>query len=242
MKKIISILCILTIILSSCSGDDSASQSNVVLLTKMIQTFESGNPIETTYQYNGNRLTKIFYGNLAYAEVTYSGNLITKIQQFQNNELIQEIRYEYENNKLVNFKRFEYDDNYGTNIDYTYNADGTVAFEKFSGSLSSPLAPSVTGVFVLNSSGEVISAQYFNGYLQTYTYDTKNSPFKNVLGMDKLAFDDDSANGFIHNLILEEDLYYSTTTTYTYNSGNYPLTSSEDDGDEVINTQYFYNN
>ena len=85
---------------------------------------------------------------------------------------------------------------------------------------------------------------------RVYTYDTKNNPFKNITGGDKINFINIEAIGVSRNILT--DTYTSTftntelfTTTYTYNSLDFPLTESEIEGTDpstVVTTQYTYNN
>ena len=82
----------------------------------------------------------------------------------------------------------------------------------------------------------------------TYTYDTKNNPFMNVTGFDKIGFIDSEANSLHHNTLTDTYNNFSGntiyTSTYTYNSLNFPVTASEIEGTEastIITTQFTYN-
>ena len=70
----------------------------------------------------------------------------------------------------------------------------------------------------------------------------------NITGFDKIAFVDSEAIGLHHNIVTDTSNDFSgntvTTTTYTYNSLNFPLTDSEIEGTDatsVISTVYTYN-
>jgi hypothetical protein len=80
--------------------------------------------------------------------------------------------------------------------------------------------------------------------METYQYDDKNNPFKNMVGFDKIAFANGTASGINHNMTLLTENFggstINTTTTFTYNTANYPVTSSEDYDGEITTSEYFY--
>lgn len=247
MKKLLFLLSGIAFLLSSCSSDDSGNGVNPsdILPVKIIQTFEDDGTSNTaTVQYEGNKIIKVVYEpGTTVVNYTYSGNLITKIEHFTNQVLEQEEEYQYDDNsRLTRYKRFEEDENYGSEVRYDYNMDGTVSFIQFSGPLSSPLIPTAVGTFDFNSSGEIIAVNHEGGYWESYTYDAKNSPFKNILGFDKLILTGNTPTGYRHNFTEEKNPHSITTTTYTYNANDYPLTAVEDDGYGISTRQFFYNN
>src|SRR5690606_12993264 len=93
--------------------------------------------------------------------------------------------------------------------------------------------------------GEVASIVSSPNSSLTYQYDDKNNPWKNIPGMDKIAFSNGGAMGVNHNMTLETEVLDASTTvvgttTYTYNAANYPVTSSEDYDGDITTTEYFY--
>ena len=81
----------------------------------------------------------------------------------------------------------------------------------------------------------------------TYTYDNMNSPLKNVVGLDKIAF----AGQFIDYGIFHNELTFLFTTTgaptdsysytYSFNSNNFPTTTTRTGGPSDVETiQFFY--
>lgn len=248
MKKLICLFSVLSLFLTSCSGDESnnvVNPSSDVLPIKIIQTYEDGSTFSTDITYDGNKLLKLIYSDGSVINYTYSGSLVSKVEYFRNEILLQEDLYEYENDKLINFKRLEYDDvddDYFTDVSYVYNSDGTVSYTESSGQLNNPSPYISTGVISLDEYGHVISIVNSNNYTETFTYDDKHSPFKNILGLDKLPFQDVYPNSYKHNFISEVNPDNTTTHVYTYNSNNYPITDEEDDGYGIQTTQYFYNN
>src|SRR5690606_32579644 len=84
--------------------------------------------------------------------------------------------------------------------------------------------------------GEIVKLQVvkeFDSYTDNYSYDTKNSLFKNVLGYDKLILThiigqqgsftmvDSILGGISHNFVNNGEF------EYTYNSNNYPITADQ---------------
>ena len=61
-----------------------------------------------------------------------------------------------------------------------------------------------------------------------YSYDSKNSPFKNIVGFDKLAYYDITVNSNFSNV---ESVLKGTTeiesVDYTYNGANYPSSANK---------------
>lgn len=249
MKKLFYFFTFLSVVLSSCSSDDTTS-SLPILVTQMIQTNEYAGNSETNtinFNYSGNKLIKQTIGN-ASIDFTYTGNLITKIEYKQGNEVYQRTEYTYDSNeKLINYKRFEFDNisgDYGINVNYVYNTNGSVNFTRYSGYLPN-LNLTTSGTLTLNQENLVSTIAFSNGDSYTYSYDTKNNPFKNILGVDKIPFEDDEANSFFRNYISinKTDSGFSYTTSFinNYNSNDYPSQTTENDGYEIVTTQYIYN-
>jgi hypothetical protein len=261
MKKLILVFSAVALIFSSCSSDadslpvivplvDSVVDVNGVLLKKDIYTYNSVAK-ETNYTYTGNKLNRITDYDGEYSLYTYTGNLITKIEYFDvANTLLTTENLTYDsNNKLVTY--IEIDGLSGYKENYVYNTDGTVSFSSFHGSNVSQTTPGDTGVMVV-ANGEVVrrTENHSGGGVDqvTYTYDGKNSPFKNVIGLDKIVFRVSYIDfGNYHNPLTF--LFTSTgnptdsqNSTYTYNSNDFPITRTETGSSpsDVGTTQYFY--
>ncbi len=99
--------------------------------------------------------------------------------------------------------------------------------------------------------GEISTLQVvkdFDSFTANYTYDNKNSLFKNVVGYDKLMVThiigtqgsftsgDTVLGGISHNFVNNGEL------AYTYNADNYPITANESFFGSVLHSyQFFYN-
>ncbi|MWB95114.1 hypothetical protein GON26_12145 [Flavobacterium sp. GA093] len=245
MKKILCLFGALALILTSCSSDDSSDDNGTVLLKKSITTDSEGEKLTRTYKYDGNKIVSMTNDSgeegLYY---TYTGNLITKIEfKFPDGTLEQVNTYEYDSkDRLVTFIRSEPLDELGSKEVYTYNADGTVSVKHYSGDHESQTGLNGEGTIYF-SNGEVSKILISNGTSRSYTYDDKNNPMKNVLGYDKIAFEDSEASGVLHNILTETDLDYDeleSSYSFTYNSDNYPTNSIENEDGETATVEFFY--
>lgn len=253
MKKILCIFSALTLALfSSCSNEDAPSDSSSndgVLVKKTIETFSDGSKITANFTYDGNKIVSIVDDsgevNMYY---TYTGDLITKIVfKYPNGTIDQVNTYEYDSNKrLITYIRSDAAAKEGAKEVYTYNANGTVSIKHYGGDDKTQTYLQWNGVITL-ANGEVtsITTDYFmNNMNYAYTYDDKNNAAKNVVGWDKIPFNESSSTGGVfHNQVSEKDLSNNTitaTSVYTYNSAGYPIKSIDTDGKESSTTEYFY--
>jgi hypothetical protein len=248
MKKILCLFSALTLVLiSSCSSDDSSSSdsSGIVLLKKTIRTDSDGLKITTNFTYDGNKLVSIVDnsgdGNTYY---TYTNDLIIKeVYKLPDGTVEQINTYEYDTNKrLVVFVRSEPIDELGTKHVYIYNADGTISIKDYIGDDKSQTVFNGEGKITFTN-GEITSITTDYSPDKAYTYDDKNNPMKNVIGLDKIAFEDSDASGIFHNIVSEKDTESNEvvgTYVFTYNSDNYPVKSIDTEHGEKTTTEYFY--
>jgi len=245
MKKILCLFGALSLLLTSCSSDDNESNDNTdaVLLKKTIITDSEGDAVTSIYAYDGNKIVSIVDDSGDANEYyTYTGNLITKLEyRFPDGSIDQVNTYTYNaEGKLVTFVRTQ--PNYVHKEVFTYNADGTVTAESYSGDSESELMEGTVNTikFVNGEVSEIISPDASNEE-HVYTYDTKNNPMKNVIGMDKIAFIDGEGNGVKFNILTdtsEDELW--TNSTFTYNDNGYPTKEVDTGTDSLGNTEFFY--
>ena len=245
MKKILCLFGALSLLLTSCSSDDNESNDNTdaVLLKKTIITDSEGDAVTSIYTYDGNKIVSIVDDSGDVNEYyTYTGNLITKLEyRFPDGSIDQVNTYTYNaEGKLVTFVRTQ--TNYVHKEVFTYNADGTVTAESYSGDSESELMEGTVNTikFVNGEVSEIISPDASNEE-HVYTYDTKNNPMKNVIGMDKIAFIDGEGNGVKFNILTdttEDELW--TNSTFTYNDNGYPTKEVDTGTDSLGNTEFFY--
>ncbi|WP_426486231.1 hypothetical protein [Flavobacterium sp. 2] len=242
MKKILCLFGALTLLLTSCSSDDSSSNSG--LLKKTVITTPDGDKYTISYRYDGNKIVSAIddSGDVS-LYYTYTGDLITKIE-FKNPDgtidQINNFSYNAEG-KLTTFVRVEPNMDWGHKEVYTYNADGTVTAQSYSGDgiTQTNKGTSNTIKFVNGEVSEIVSSASWENH--KYTYDNKNNPTKNILGMDKIAFVDGEGNGVKFNILTdtsEGDLW--TNSTFTYNDQGYPTKEVDKGSDSLGTSEYFY--
>ncbi len=240
MKKLICFLS-LSLVLASCSSDDSVAVDQTVpeeeipgtiLLKKMISE-----GVTTVYTYDGNKILKAESSDNTYEKYTYTGNLITKVEFFEADELIQTNTYTYNSDaKVATFLRVEHLDNLGSKEVYVYNADGTITVNNLSGNAVSQTFNDGTHKIIFEN-GEVKLIQKDGIYIHAYTYDLRNNPTKNVLGMDKISYTDGDADGIDHNIAMDEGrpgVADDLVNAFEYNADNFPTKINEHFEGEVV--------
>lgn len=243
----------LFMILTSCSSDESSSSSSELLLKKEIVTDSSdGSSYTMTYNYSGTNLTKISYSDDgSYDKFYYEGDLIAKIEFYDDTDFLEaKVTYTYTSDgKLASYVSLDFVNDDGDREVYTYNANGTVSGVSYFGDSVSQNIPGTTRTISFSNgevSSEVSSSGFGSDTSYTYTYDTKNNPYKNIKGYSNIAAYSDSDNtGVSHNLLTRVRTSGSITNTndftYTYNSDDYPLTVSGSTAGVVNETiQYIY--
>ncbi len=223
---------------------------DTVFLQQTIDVFTDGNVITTDYNYDGNRLESIISNDAvdtADLYFTYTGSLITKMEyKFEDGTVEQTETFEYDaNNSLIAYKLVVPDDQggYGFRYTYDYNSGNTITGTKYIGDATSQEDLSLTETISFVE-GEVTSIVTSTGSSYTYTYDTKNNPLRNVVGLSKIAFAGGEGNSSVYNLTREVVVNGSETNTYNYTyqylPNNYPTQSTQDEGEGEYTTQYLY--
>jgi hypothetical protein len=272
MKKISCILGIAMAMLTSCSNDEfetpdpnasrlSLNQTQYLnqkgtLLKKTVAVINGGTTeITGDYIYNGNKLVKIVSSDGKEVVYTYTGNLITERAFYTNGVLNTKELFEYNaTNQLITLKRVSPNNIIQYRAVYVYNVDGTVSVTGYKGDLIAQSSVIKSRkVFFLN--GQVSKIETYvtvNGSVVTntanYTFDNKNTPFRNILGFDKLTYHDAALNGNPQNITgisyTGSSPANSDKIQYTYNAIGYPLTAAEVYPADKIGKstvfQYFY--
>lgn len=225
-------------------ANPSTPGSSTVLLKKIINTYPDGEKATVNFTYNGNKLVSIIddSGEIN-VYVTYTGDLITKLEYKQPNGTVEQIdTFTYgTNGKLASFVKSEPIDKLGNKEVYTYNSDGSISVVEYIGDdkIQTQSNSTSTIKFVNGEVSEITSSNSLENH--KYTYDAKNNPLKNVLGWGKISFYGGEADGILVNIISDTNSSQSYTYTYTYNSSNYPVTSKEiDDTGYIVKAEYFY--
>jgi hypothetical protein len=225
---------------------------NTVLLKKEIVSEVGGATTTTNFFYDGTKILKYENSNDTKAVFTYTGNLITKEETYTSNVIDHTYLFEYNtSNKLITYKVVSPSGNISNHEDYTYNTDGTISFIRYSSGISQ-YTGTITFLgdqaykFVLNSTTP--NDPFFDTQVNTYTFDAKNNPSKNVTGLKEIDFVDVRGHlGGVSNNVTSissvEDSGTPSVTLQSYhcNINNFPDTSQQTlPSNQVFNHQYFY--
>lgn len=237
MKKVILGFSALLLILSSCSpSSDSSSSSSTLKLHQQIITGSGADDNTETYTYNGDKLVRIDNSvDGSYTKVYYTGDLVTKFEDYDNTDfLFGKSIYTYNaENKLASYISSDFDQDTAEKEVFTYNTNGTISSSYYYGDSATTVPTDLVTTRVITLlDGEVhtVVSTGDDNSTYTYTYDSKNNPYKNILGFDKLGGYADGENlGIMHNIVTETHVNAGVTSTdnyaYTYNSSDFPLTS-----------------
>lgn len=260
MKKTITYLLSVFILSISCSRDDASTNENITPPTgmpKLVKTKATGGTNETYYNYNGNKLASITNNNnLQKVEVVYSGDLITRIYvTYPDGDPRLYVDYTYDNNnRLIQKDEVNFAGGSSDRREIlTYNSENTILLVGYIKNASS-------GVFNyfdksllhLNANKDPFKIESdFNESNNTYddveniVYDTKNNPYKNIVGLDKIRYYSYTYSLNLNHIINNQISYQNSATglptinyAYTYNSDGYPITRTSSSSTSELN--YFY--
>jgi hypothetical protein len=243
------------LILTSCTSsyDDPTTTDQDSVLVRKYTYGRNDQTITTNLIYNGNKVVSTNSTGGISEKFTYTGNLITKIEQFFYDDLEQSNTYVYNSDqKLETFISLIPTMGNGKKVTFVYNSDGTTSYSKFTGNLTSQATLEETGkIFYTN--GEIIQIESIAGTtttIQNFTYDEKNNPFKNCMGFSAISFPAISFSDFQVDGKSRNVLTYSSsssfnnfgaTYTYTYNDSNFPITVLiQTDNFSVGVNEFFY--
>ncbi|WP_309642639.1 hypothetical protein [Flavobacterium sp.] len=238
MKKL-SALVLLVLFAVSCSSSDSDATSNPtntdsILLRRTIQTTSGSTDgaYINDFTYNGNKLNTITSNNGLIEKYFYTGDLITRMEWTVDNSGIPIVYvYSYNNNgQLVNMTKTDNLVDQEFRIAYSYNSDGTITLNQYSRTDNSPEEFDNQNKYYMNGNNDIERIEDYNPsgtqitQTTTFVYDTKNSPFKNILGWSKLLF----ATGGSHTNVtsMVSSIEGTQTSTYQYNINDFPIARS----------------
>lgn len=225
MKKTAALL-FTFFILVSCSGDDQASEQFTGVLVKKIIATDGSSTHTTEYTYDGNKFNTITHDGGYTIKHTYSGDLIVSVRQFQSPSFMSlETTFQYDSgNRVIKATSYDVMNGYTDVLNYTYNNDNTISYTAYDGSAT---PTGITGKIYLNAAGETIKTENFYQGTLTYTYlatyDTNNSPLKNIAGYSKIPYNPGKYNNAITNVHSNGSGVVTSNSDFTnsYNSGNY---------------------
>ena len=240
MKKVFLFLSAISFVaISSCSDEENPVTPPVNttddVLVKRVTTQQDdpeGFNYTIDYTYSGNKLVQGIYDDGSLEKYYYTGDLITKIEYITNGTIEFQDVFAYNAQGKLTEYRFQWMlENTEEKSLYVYNSDNTVTETQLSGPINST---STTGsVSTLSfANGELSQIVQENGSTYTYSYDAKNSPFKNVTGYAEIAHafvGDYETHGRSKNIVSIVNETFSqnyTTNSIQYNADNYPTVVS----------------
>ncbi len=255
MKKIALLLSVLLVVFYSCSKDAVLNQ-DTILVKKYTSTMANGQIFTNTITYNGNKIVDLTQQGAGNKWVyTYTGNLITKVNVYDNiGTLTWTINYFYNNDNLIKSETVASPTpTIIGRVTYTYNSDSTinVVYSQVDTTTNQETIRTWSNKYYF-SEGNLVkteSTDINNGSLVTKTstslYDSKNNPFKNAIGFIKIKLDDDitfvSVNNSIGDLVNNQGVSPVEKDVYTYNADNYPIERKVYfDGNLALTNQFFY--
>lgn len=216
--------------------------TETILLRRIVNTYPGAGIADQTavYNYNGNKIVSEIYTDSQGLQTTttynYDGDNIALIEEREEGELVYRETFQYNtSNKLETYIAVDFWEDTSIKETYVHNPDGSIDVTRLIGDLDTQTEDDGTSKIYFVS-GEVDRITFSSGNTITYTYDNKNNPFKNVLGFNKIAFVDGEARGISKNILQTTGSTPDFDFTYTYNTDNYPLTSTLP---EVVST-FFY--
>lgn len=248
MKKLLYLFSASLLVLASCSKDDNNTPdpTTSTLVKKVVYTDIDGSIDTNQYTYDGNKIVSIVSSDGSKTNYTYTGNVITKIVNTDEKGFLDSTyEYTYNNDKLTTSLSVvvDLDNNYKTT--YTYNADGTVSFSKnkINKTTGEVIVGYSVGKYTFNG-GNLIKNEYTtegDKYLDTFDFDAKNNPLKNVAGMS-LLLDDAEDVVSVNNIVKYTYSGTSDTCVFTYDANGFPIEAKGYDSEGKLNgnTKYFY--
>ncbi|MFT3793801.1 hypothetical protein [Flavobacterium sp.] len=252
MKKIFCFLSLSALLWACDSGDDNTPYDpnaiqNTTLLKKLVETDDDNIMTTTDFHYDGYKINNITDSHNGSAVFTYAGNLITKIEYYSGETLTRTDLFTYNAAfKVSGHQALLHAEDYGTREAYTHNADGTVSYASFFGTVAQQNSPDLNGKIFFNNSGEVSRRETYLGSSvvsqETYEYDTWNHPLKNVIGLNEVLIYKGDTDGIRRNLLSTALTTNPRAITYQYSElSRFPVSSVSTSAlDGGISTQYYY--
>ncbi len=220
MKKLLFSALVGAMIISCSRDNDNTNPttpqkpatSEIGILPVKYSYYDRSNQLsaETTFIYNGTKLTKLIHNDGDVSNVSYNGNLITSII---NSEMSSEFGYDSNGNLTSEKTKFYNGTIKAEENDITYTVNGsTVTAQKtfknynhLDGTLSSITTSTITytldtqkrpikSVEVSKERDSTGNITFQKNKTTTIQYANHHSPLKNIVGFDKLNYSDFTTN------------------------------------------------
>jgi len=231
MKKLL-FACLAAFALQACTSSDSTTAANPILLQSMEQSVLDGSSV-TTFAYNGTKIATATTTGGDTQQYTYSGNEITAMDIYNfGGTHTEHFTYTYTGGQLTQMLREQLQTGQKIRQTFAYPDATTITGQYFfTPDAVSPEELLYDQVYTIGGNGEIESLSNTDSSsgstTYSYAYDAKNNPFMNVTGYQQLMM----MQGFQHNVT---GIGWSTdgapaqqqTTTYEYNSDDFPASAS----------------
>lgn len=228
MKKLLYLFSASLLVLSSCSSDDDTTAT---VLLKKASYVSTGESFTTDFTYSGNKLVSWVDSFGDKKTFTYTGDLITKIVDTDDKGNVDyTTEFTYTNGKLTSEISLETGDDYKYKTKYVHNTDGTISFEEFRVAVATGKEEKYgdIGKYTFKNGNLVKKEKSYYGTnsSETYEYDAKNNPFKNVVGFNLFVNDEEGA--YVNNIVKRTYSNSNSTGTstntyeYKYNAEGFP--------------------
>jgi hypothetical protein len=260
MKKLLFLFSASFLVLASCSNESVSlptdSQTGDLATTmfprKVIITIPLFDVATAVMTYDNDKIINSI-GDEGKTNYTYTGNVITKTVDLDKSNVVEYTNeYTYKNGKVASFVKTEPGSPLIYTTVYTYNPDGSVSYKETSkDAVTNVEEIESTGVLTFKAGNIVKAVETSNGFVNTttYEYDNKNSPYKNILGLNLLLDTEDFVS--VNNIVkatenssssggtFSEDVW---TNSYKYNAKGFPteVKGFDSDGKSIGTIQYFY--
>lgn len=226
MKKLLYLFSASLLVLASCSkDDDKPNPATSTLVKKVIYTDIDKSTFTSQTTYNGYKIVSIVGSDGSKTVYTYTGEVISKIEEIDEKGVLESTtEYTYTSGKLATSLEKEVGEDYNYKTVYTHNADGTVSFADVMINVKTGTSDDGGTVGKYTYSGgnlvKKVYSYYGTEYSNTFEYDTKNNPFKNITGFSLLLDNEDEAS--VNNLVKRTSASSIYTHTYTYDANGFP--------------------
>lgn len=250
MKKVLFFLSLSAILLTSCGGgedltpfDPNSSQSAIV--KKIIETDDSSGSTITNFTYDGNKIVNFVDSDGTSGVFTYVGDNLTRIDYFDGPDLTDSDIFTYNAaGKIIVHLALIHANDYAEREDFTYNSDGTVTYNAFWGTVLEQTNVEGQGKLFFTDGQVSKKETYFDNLVlssETYVYDSKNNPWKNVIGLNEAYVFLGDVTGIKSNLLTASGTNDPHAIEYIYNPANFPESSIDISAvSGQVSTQYFY--
>ncbi|WP_400075978.1 hypothetical protein [Winogradskyella sp. R77965] len=242
-------------------GGDGGNQDDVLIKQINYNIVDENAEFTIEFNYNDSNLTSIIDSSSALDEnysatFEYANNNLVRVNFLDDTDLVEYVILAYNSEGLLTeFTNYLFDidgENIGVKHILTYNENNSnISLELFRGDFSSQTENIGTTDYTV-ANGNITEISHDSGDTVSFQYDSKNSAYKNIFSINTIALImNASENGFemifgsgnnvTQRIDDQGDFVDTETTSYTYNSDDYPITAmSFYDGELDSNIEFIY--